>query len=141
MKKKTQCVLFLLMLLSVVSMASAAEKRANQRRYDLSFSGTTAYCYAYCKSDLTTDKVVANVMLYQGSNVVASWSAQGTGSVTISESVPVKKGCEYTMSLTWSVAGQWQRSVFWRALFMPSSEDWRMPAALWSARRLVQDGI
>lgn len=87
MKKKTQCVLFLLMLLSVVSMASAAEKRANQRRYDLSFSGTTAYCYAYCKSDLTTDKVVANVMLYQGSNVVASWSAQGTGSVTISESV------------------------------------------------------
>ena len=40
------------------------------------------------------------------------WSAQGTGSVTISESVPVKKGCEYTMSLTWSVAGQWQRSVF-----------------------------
>ena len=141
MKKKTQCVLFLLMLLSVVSMASAAEKRANQRRYDLSFSGTTAYCYAYCKSDLTTDKVVANVMLYQGSNVVASWSAQGTGSVTISESVPVKKGCEYTMSLTWSVAGQWQRSVFWRALFMPSSEDWRMPAALWLARRLVQDGI
>lgn len=75
-------------------------------------SGTTAYCYAYCEADLTTDKVVANVMLYQGSNVVASWSAQGTGSVTISESVPVKKGCEYTMSLTWSVAGQWQRSVF-----------------------------
>lgn len=29
MKKKIQCVLFLLMLLSVVSMASAAEKRAN----------------------------------------------------------------------------------------------------------------
>ena len=106
MKKKIQCVLFLLMLLSVISIASAAEERANQRRYDLSFSGTTAYCYAYCKSDLTTDKVVANVMLYQGSNVVASWS------VTISESVPVKKGCEYTMSLTWSVAGQWQRSVF-----------------------------
>lgn len=24
---------------------------------------------------------------------------------------------------------------------MPSSEDWRMPAALWLARRLVQDGI
>ena len=46
MKKKIQCVLFLLMLLSVVSVASAAEKRANQRRYDLSFSGTTAYCYA-----------------------------------------------------------------------------------------------
>ena len=87
MKKKIQCVLFLLMLLSVISIASAAEERANQRRYDLSFSGTTAYCYA-------------------------SWSAQGTGSVTISESVPVKKGCEYTMSLTWSVAGQWQRSVF-----------------------------
>lgn len=37
MKKKIQCVLFLLMLLSVVSVASAAEKRANQRRYDLSF--------------------------------------------------------------------------------------------------------
>ena len=84
MKKKIQCVLFLLILLSMVSMASAAEERANQRRY----------------------------MLYQGSNVVASWSAQGTGSVIISESVPVKKGCEYTMSLTWSVAGQWQRSVF-----------------------------
>ncbi len=111
MKKKIQCVLFLLMLLSVISIASAAEKRANQRRYNLSFSGTTAYCYAYCKSDLTTDKVVANVMLYQGSNVVGSWSAQGTGSVIISESVPVKKGGECTMSLTGSVGGQWQRAV------------------------------
>ena len=112
MKKKIQCVLFLLILLSMVSMASAAEERVNQRRYNLSFSGTTAYCYARCVADNDTDKVVANVMLYQGSNVVASWSAQGTGSVIISESVPMKKGCEYTMSLTWSVAGQWQRSVF-----------------------------
>ena len=90
MKKKIQCVLFLLMLLSVVSVASAAEKRANQRHYDLSFSGTTAYCYARCVADNDTDMVVANVMLYQGSNVVTSWSAQGTGSVIISESVPVK---------------------------------------------------
>lgn len=100
------------LLLCLVATSYAVQERVPTRNTRLSFSGTTAHCYAYCKSDLTTDKVVANVMLYQGSNVVASWSAQGTGSVTISESVPVKKGCEYTMSLTWSVAGQWQRSVF-----------------------------
>ena len=54
---------------------------------------------------------IANAMLYRGSNVIASWSAQGIGSVTISETAQVKKGYEYTMSLTWSVAGQWQRTV------------------------------
>lgn len=114
MMKKRFSAFFLIcaLLLCLVATSYAVQERVPTRNTRLSFSGTTAYCYAYCKSDLTTDKVVVNVMLYQGSNVVASWSAQGTGSVTISESVPVKKGCEYTMSLTWSVAGQWQRSVF-----------------------------
>lgn len=114
MMKKRFSAFFLIcaLLLCLVATSYGVQERVPTRNTRLSFSGTTAYCYAYCEADLTTDKVVANVMLYQGSNVVASWSAQGTGSVTISESVPVKKGCEYTMSLTWSVAGQWQRSVF-----------------------------
>lgn len=108
-KKVSRILLLLLALLSAVSIANATEQREAQRKTGLSFSGTTAYCYANCKSDNHEDKVTANVMLYQGSNVIASWSAQGIGSVTISETAQVKKGYEYTMSLTWSVAGQWQR--------------------------------
>ena len=110
-KKVSRILLLLLALLSAVSIANATEQREAQRKTGLSFSGTTAYCYANCKSDNHEDKVTANVMLYQGSNVIASWSAQGIGSVTISETAQVKKGYEYTMSLTWSVAGQWQRTV------------------------------
>lgn len=110
-KKVSRILLLLLALLSSVSIANATEQREAQRKTGLSFSGTTAYCYANCKSDNHEDKVTANVMLYQGSNVIASWSAQGIGSVTISETAQVKKGYEYTMSLTWSVAGQWQRTV------------------------------
>ena len=108
-KKVSRILLLLLALLSAVSIANATEQREAQRKTGLSFSGTTAYCYANCKSDNHEDKVTANVMLYQGSNVIASWSAQGIGSVSISETAQVKKGNEYTMSLTWSVAGQWHR--------------------------------
>ena len=93
-KKVSRILLLLLALLSAVSIANATEQREAQRKTGLSFSGTTAYCYANCKSDNH-----------------ASWSAQGIGSVTISETAQVKKGYEYTMSLTWSVAGQWQRTV------------------------------
>ena len=84
-KKVSRILLLLLALLSAVSIANATEQREAQRKTGLSFSGTTAYCYANCKSDNHEDKVTANVMLYQGSNVIASWSAQGIGSVTISE--------------------------------------------------------
>lgn len=98
-KKVSRILLLLLALLSAVSIANATEQREAQRKTGLSFSGTTAYCYANCKSDNHEDKVTANVMLYQGSNVIASWSAQGIGSVTISETAQVKKGYEYTMSL------------------------------------------
>ena len=90
-KKVSRILLLLLALLSAVSIANATEQREAQRKTGLSFSGTTAYCYANCKSDNHEDKVTANVMLYQGSNVIASWSAQGIGSVTISETAQVKK--------------------------------------------------
>lgn len=96
-KKVSRILLLLLALLSAVSIANATEQREAQRKTGLSFSGTTAYCYANCKSDNHEDKVTANVMLYQGSNVIASWSAQGIGSVTISETAQVKKGYEYTI--------------------------------------------
>lgn len=73
-KKVSRILLLLLALLSAVSIANATEQREAQRKTGLSFSGTTAYCYANCKSDNHEDKVTANVMLYQGSNVIASRS-------------------------------------------------------------------
>lgn len=69
-KKVSRILLLLLALLSAVSIANATEQREAQRKTGLSFSGTTAYCYANCKSDNHEDKVTANVMLYQGSNVI-----------------------------------------------------------------------
>lgn len=65
-KKVSRILLLLLALLSAVSIANATEQREAQRKTGLSFSGTTAYCYANCKSDNHEDKVTANVMLYQG---------------------------------------------------------------------------
>lgn len=62
-KKVSRILLLLLALLSAVSIANATEQREAQRKTGLSFSGTTAYCYANCKSDNHEDKVTANVML------------------------------------------------------------------------------
>lgn len=111
-KNALSLLLAVVMLLNFTAAAYAAETRSADISPRLTFQNGMAVCNVSCSGNFTTDKVVVNVTLYKGWDVVGAWSAQGTGSVTISESVPVKKGCEYTMSLTWSVAGQWQRSVF-----------------------------
>ena len=78
--------------------------------FQLTFKNGFAVCDVTCTADYSTDKVVVNVTLYKGWDVVGAWTDQGKGSASITEQVKAVKGAEYTMSITWSVAGQWQRS-------------------------------
>ena len=41
---------------------------------------------------------------------MGAWTGQGKSSASVTEQVKAVEGAEYTMSITWSVAGQWQRS-------------------------------
>ncbi len=111
-KNALSLLLAVVMLLNFTAAAYAAETRSADISPRLTFQNGMAVCNVSCSGNSTTDKVVVNVTLYKGWDVVGAWSEQGTGYVSISEKVNAVKGAEYTMSVTWSVAGQWQDSVF-----------------------------
>lgn len=111
-KNALSLLLAVVMLLNFTAAAYAAATRSADISPRLTFQNGMAVCNVSCSGNFTTDKVVVNVTLYKGWDVVGAWSEQGTGYVSISEKVNAVKGAEYTMSVTWSVAGQWQDSVF-----------------------------
>ena len=111
-KNALSLLLAVVMLLSFTAAAYAAETRQAKISPRLTFQNGMAVCRVSCSGYCTTVKVVVTVTLYNGWDVVGACSEQGTGYVSISEKVNAVKGAEYTMSVTWSVAGQWQDSVF-----------------------------
>lgn len=93
----------LLLVLSI--SAKAVENRAIIPNISLSFSGTTANCFATCRSGNSSDRIAMTLILeYQGVEL-ESWSASGYGQVTISKTHPVTKGKTYTLVLEYSVNG------------------------------------
>lgn len=98
----------LLLILSLT--AQAAEPRAIQAQPRLTFSGTTATCFVNVigKSD---SELTASLTLWQGSNRLASWSATGTGKVTISETYSVESGKSYKLVFNHTINGKGQPEV------------------------------
>lgn len=111
MNQKCSSILLILAILSgVITTSYASQRRVPDSLFQLTFKNGFAVCDVTCTADYSTDKVVVNVTLYKGWDVVGAWTDQGKGNASITEQVKAVKGAEYTMSITWSVAGQWQRS-------------------------------
>lgn len=99
------------MLLLILSLtAQAAEPRAIQAQPSLTFSGTTATCFVDIM-DKSNSKLTASLTLWQGSRRLASWSASGTGEVTISETYTVERGKSYKLVFNSTVNGKGQPEV------------------------------
>jgi hypothetical protein len=100
-----------LLLLMLTMTAYAIEPYMYGQAPVLTFNGTTANCYAECKSTDNADTVKATLTLYQGKTYVDSWSGSGKGHALIAGNCTVKKGKSYTLTLTYSINGTAQPSV------------------------------
>lgn len=84
--------------------ANAVQMRNTAPLLSLSFDGTTAKCYAYITDDKGKEMDVT-LELWQGNELIDSWSASGTGTVTIKGSCRVVKGKTYTLIVTGTANG------------------------------------
>ena len=111
MRKKSLLFVFSILLLSLTVTSYAEQARTMGNLSILTFENGMAFFRVFRTADSSTDKVVVNVTLYRGWDVVGAWTGQGKGSASVTEQVKAVEGAEYTMSITWSVAGQWPRSA------------------------------
>lgn len=74
---KRRFFLFAALLLLVLGLSAHAASIAYDANPNLSFNGTTAYCFVVCRGDKTTDSISATLTLYQGSTEIDSWSNSG----------------------------------------------------------------
>ena len=75
------------------------------RNPTLKIEGTTAYCVGKYNSGNRNDAISITVTLMQGSKEIASWSASGKGSVTISKTCKVETKKTYKLVLSATVNG------------------------------------
>lgn len=100
MKKK---VIPLILLLTMILTMTASARVPMAEPY-LSFSGTTAYCQGYVKSQ--GDDISITLELLQGTKLIDSWSKSGTGQVLLEKTCKVEKGKTYTLELHTTINGE-----------------------------------
>lgn len=103
------CLALLVVLLEVPSQASNM-LRARANTPILTISDTEARCSVNYNGK-RTDSISVTLTLKQGSTTVASWNADGTQFVSISESCTVKPGKTYTLVMTSYINGVRQPSI------------------------------
>lgn len=107
--KKRVFALIAVLLLAMANTAQAAVLRVPTATPELSFNDTTANAFALCTAS-TSDRISAELTLYQGNTYIDSWSAAGTYRVPVSGECTVKSGKTYRLVLTWSINGVAQPS-------------------------------
>ena len=96
-------VLLLLMSSAVYAAESSVNGVSDVKVPTLTTIGNTAICSA--KVIYAGKTINATLQLWQGSNLVASWTKTGTSIVTFSENAAITHGLTYTLTLSGSVNG------------------------------------
>lgn len=112
MKRVIPMILALVMVLAVAAQASGPMKVPTARP-SLTFSGTTATCAVRIRADNSTDAISVTMKLWKGNSCLQTWSARGTGTVTMSKTAAVTRGSTYKMTVDYTINGvkQTQKSV------------------------------
>ena len=105
---KKVLLLVLVFVMAFSASAFAAETVKENERFapsapTLTVSGTTATCRGSIR--YASAYIEADLELWQGSTLVASWHQTGTGRVTISETATIVHGITYTLTLSGTVNG------------------------------------
>ena len=109
MKTRKRILLLAMALVMLFSVcAFATENQLNGGRFSpsvptLTVSGTTATCRATVRSSGAT--IVADLELWQGGVLIASWHQTGSSRVTFNETATIVHGMTYTLTLSGTVNG------------------------------------
>lgn len=103
MRRRIFAVALLVIVMSCLSIPTYAAVQGAIINNDLSFSGTTAICWA----DVTQSgkSISATLELWYGNNCLASWYATGNGDVNLGGTCLVTSGLEYTQVLSGTING------------------------------------
>lgn len=104
MKKRVFIPLILLVVMLLTVLVQAAP-RILSINPSISFEGTTAECSVSVVADKMTDSIMATLILWDGSKVVDSWTASGTGYLLFSDSAQVTKGKTYKLTVDVVIKG------------------------------------
>lgn len=102
-KKVVALVLVLAFALGIT--AQAVDVLAARAEPAISFSGTTATCKVTARGDKTSDTISVTAKLYQGSTCLKTWTASGTGLVTLRKTATVQKGKTYKLTADATING------------------------------------
>ena len=95
-KKRLIPLVFVLALLLAVP-AYAVSPRVITILPAISFDGTTANCRVSVSANHGTDRVEADIALWDGSTCIADWDASGTGYLLYRNSAQVPRGRTYEL--------------------------------------------
>ena len=115
MRKKMMTLLmaFVLVIVSVIPSMAMSPEKASQITMSLSFSGTTATCAAQVKGNNASDTVSMTVKLWKGNTCLKTWTASGSGNVSLSRTAIVSHGQTYKLTVNSKINGvtQPQKSI------------------------------
>lgn len=103
-KKRLIPLVFVLALLLAVP-AYAASPRVITILPAISFDDTTANCRVSFSANHGTDRVEADIALWDGSTCIADWDASGTGYLLFSNSAQVTRGRTYELTVDVTING------------------------------------
>ena len=112
MRKQILALSLILVMLMGIAAQATGPMQAPAAAPKLSFSGTTATCSVIIRSGASsTDKI--SVKLWNGRTCLKTWTASGTGRVSLSKTATVSKGKTYKLTVDYTVNGvkQPQKSV------------------------------
>ena len=105
-KKRLIPLIFILsVLLAVPAYAASASPRIITILPALSFDGTTANCRVSVSANHGTDRVEADIALWDGATCIANWDASGTGYLLFSNSTQVTRGRTYELTVDVTIDG------------------------------------
>ena len=104
MKRMISTLTAVFLLAAMCLSVCAVEPRAPIARPTLTFNGTTANCKVIITS--VGNDIDATMELWNGSNLVDSWSDEGTSTLTINGTCRVTKGVTYTLKVYGTADGQ-----------------------------------
>ena len=104
MKRKTTSLFFVLVMALSIS-ASAFSARTIAVIPDITFNGTEATCTVQITGDRTTDNIAATMKLWQGQTLIATWSGNGTGILSLSKTATVARNKTYKLTVAYTVNG------------------------------------
>lgn len=104
MRKKI-IVIVMLLILVFSSSANALEVMTISKAPTLTFNNGVATCKSTINANLASDTISISMKLYAGKTCIKSWTAEGTGAITISKTKSVTSGTTYTLKVIATVNG------------------------------------